>query len=466
MEKQQKVWIGVAAAAVLSAAGLGTLIYLEQGNIEDARAEVATLKTKIAQARKTIEGTAGLEQEVIVLREVSTVIDQILPSIEDLNVLNENFHSYATQAEVRATSVKLKADRSGGRGPALDFEKVGYTLNLEGGIFQFLDFLNLIETHKSFLAVPSFKVSSSTRQQIDRLGEARHKIQVDVETYTYSRKSALQPVRIEGYARKRDLLTTEINRRRKALTVGRYRYRGDRGRRDPWIDPRVPLMGPENGWAVPDQLAKVDELSALTAEAMQRWLAVEGAQNVLDRLVKRDELEAKLGELDEELRRIEAEGAISYVPAQKRMEIEVYEPRMVLAGYLDKRPEIGPTRAELESVVTQMVHHIELLEYALALKVFKDMESSLDMVVDDPVRNAIAAQMRELATEAETLHDFAAIELEFGGSVFIGDRDPVIVVNGRSRTVGDEVAPGLEIAAIRKNEVDFYFRGFVLTRVH
>jgi hypothetical protein len=250
------------------------------------------------------------------------------------------------------------------------------------------------------------------------------------------------------------------------LTVGRYRYRGDRGRRDPWIDPRVPLMGPENGWAVPDQLAKVDELSALTAEAMQRWLAVEGAQNVLDRLVKRDELEAKLGELDEELRRIEAEGAISYVPAQKRMEIEVYEPRMVLAGYLDKRPEIGPTRAELESVVTQMVHHIELLEYALALKVFKDMESSLDMVVDDPVRNAIAAQMRELATEAETLHDFAAIELEFGGSVFIGDRDPVIVVNGRSRTVGDEVAPGLEIAAIRKNEVDFYFRGFVLTRVH
>lgn len=466
MDKDKKVWIGVAAVTALIGISLVTLIYMKQGDIDTAQQEVAGLETKIGAARKTIEGTASLEQEVIVLREVSTVIEQILPSVEDLNGLNDDFHQYATDAQVRATAFKLKPDRgAGARGSKLDFEKVGYTLNLEGGIFQFLDFLNRIETHHSFLAIPSFKVSSSTRQVVDRHGEARHQILVDVETYTYSSKDDLQPVHIEGYVRKRDLLAAEVNRRRKALTVGRYDFRGGRGRRDPWIDPRVPEIGEDDGWPVPDQLAKVDELAAMAGEAVQQWQAVGGAQNVLDRMVKKDELHAMLGELDEELRRVEAEGAITYVPAQKRLESEVYGPRAKLADDLESGPATGPTMAELKAIQAQMISHIEHGEYELALQVYGPTKVELEFVSSDPVRNEVAMVIHDLAVEAETLRDFNAIGLVFTGSFFIGTR-AAIVINGRPRTVGDTLQQDLEVADIRENEIDFYFRGFVLTRVY
>jgi hypothetical protein len=113
-----------------------------------------------------------------------------------------------------------------------------------------------------------------------------------------------------------------------------------------------------------------------------------------------------------------------------------------------------------------MVEHIGLGEYGLALQAFNVMEPALEEVEGDPVREALARELRELAHEAKTIRDFENIELDFGGSIIIGDRPPVILINGLSRQKGDVVAPGLEIAEIRKDEVDFYFRGFVLTRVY
>lgn len=464
MDKDKRAWAWIGASTALLGLTLGSMIYMRQGEIEAAQQEVATLKAQISSSRKTVEGTSGLEQEVIVLREVANAINQILPGEEDLNGLNDDFHRYATDASVRATAFKPKPDR-GVSGAKLDFEKVVYTLNLEGGIFQFLDFLNRIETHHRFLAIPSFRVTSSTRQELDNHGEARHQIQMDVETYTYSSRGALQPVRIEGYERKRDLLSAEIGRRRKALTVGRYAYRGDRGRRDPWIDPRVPELGDGEGWPVRDQLAKVDDLAAMMVDVSQQWTAVGEAQDVLERMVKKDSLLGMLGDLDEELRRVSAEGAITYVPAQRRLESEVYAPRALLADELDSGPSAGLTMGELEVIQEQMINHIDRGEYSLALQVYVPMRSELDFVASDPARSGPAMLIHDLAVEAETLRDFSEIQLNFSGSFFIGKK-AAIVINGRPRTVGDALQSGLEIAEIRKNEVDFYFRGFVLTRVY
>ena len=40
----------------------------------------------------------------------------------------------------------------------------------------------------------------------------------------------------------------------------------------------------------------------------------------------------------------------------------------------------------------------------------------------------------------------------------------MVVLNGRNWSVGDVVPPALEVLEIRSREVDFVFRGFVLTR--
>lgn len=465
---EKKVWIGIVAGSVLAAAGIGSLIYFQEGDIESARQDIENVKTRINTSRSTIKGTPDLEHEVIVLREISETINQILPTTEDLTNLIDDFYQYATDSSVRSTSFKRKPDRSNGRGAAKAFEKVGYTLTLEGGIFEFLDFLNRIETHSRFMGVPSFKVSSVTRQQLEREGEALHKIQVDVETYTYTTKGTANPVKIDGYARKRDLLAGEINRRRKALTLSTFNYRGDRGRRDPWIDPRVPENDGPLTMPVQEQLHKVDELAAMLVTAQERWTEVQGAQNVLDRMVKKDELAQVMAALDEELRRLESTGAITYVPAQKRLQNEVYDAREMLLMAIEMEPDqTGPRRAEMDELLASMSEHIQLGEYELALQAFNVMEPALDEIDgEDLIRQALAEELRALALEAKTVRDFQNIELEFGGSIIIGDGSPVILINGLSYQIGDSVAPGLEVAAIRKEEVDFYFRGFVLTRVY
>ena len=464
---EKKVWIGIAVGTVLAAAGVGALIYFKQQDIELARQDVANLKTKIGAARKTVEGTPQLEHQVIVAREISEVIEEILPNTEDLNRLIDDFYQYATDSEVTPTSFKRVPDRTAGRGAKKAFEKVGYTLTLEGGIFQFLDFLQKIETHSRFMSVPSFKITSATRQQMERVGEALHKIQVDVETYTYTTKGVANAVAIEGYARKRDLLAGEINRHRKSLKLATFLYRGERGRRDPWIDPRVPSAVQDGGATVQEQMQKVEELAALMVSAHQKWTEVQSAENVLDRMVKRDELTQILGVLDEELRRIEAKSYISYVPAQSRLQAEVYDPRQALMLAIEAEPGMpGPRRAEMEQLIGSMSDHISQGEYDLALQAFKVMEPALEEVKGDPVREALEGELRQLALEAKTLRDFENIELDFGGSIIIGGRPPVILINGVSYQEGDVVGPGLEIASIRKGEVDFYFRGFVLTRAY
>ena len=464
---EKKVWIGIITGSLLMATGFSSMIYFEEEDIAASREEIGVLKQQIDSSRETIKTTPDLENEVIVLREISETIKQILPTEEDLTNLIFEFHEYAKASKVNPTSFRLKNSGGGNfRGPKA-FEKVGYTLALESGIFEFLDFLNKVETHGRFMGVPSFDIDSVTRAALEKNGEVRHKINVDVETYTYTTNSTADAVRIDGYNRKRDLLTGEIGRRRKALTLSTFHYRGDRGRRDPWIDPRVPANGPGQGIPVTDQLSKVDELSSLMTDASSKWDQVVGAENVVDRMVKRDELAQILSALDEELRRVEANAIITYVPAQKRLLNEVYEPKEALLMAIEMEPgTTGPRRAEMEALYASMSEHIDLAEYDLAIQAFTVMEPLLDEVEGDPIREALADELRILAQEAETVRDFEEIELRFGGSIIIGDGSPVILINGLSYQVGDFVAPGLEVAEIRKDEVDFYFRGFVLTRAY
>lgn len=462
----KKMWAGLVGGGLLLAAGAGTLIYYKAEDIEIARGEVAKLQTSIDNARTTIEGTGVLEREVIVLREMSEVIHQILPDSEEVNNLIHTLHEYAGQASVRTTSYKRKPDHQ--RGRKADFDKVAYTLTLEGDTFQFLDLLNRIETHSRFIAVPSFKLSAATRKQIEDNGVAQHKIQLDLETYKFEPKAHAQTVQIEGYARKRDLLAGEINRRRQKLTtLSSYTFRGARGRRDPWIDPRVPTnVEDESLLSVQEQMDLVEEMRVRMDGAREQWAAVENAVNVLAAMIARRDLEETLARIEEDLRRIEAESQISYVPAQKRLKNDVYDPLDELRREVtESQGLLGPSKEMLVEVADAMARHIDEGEYELALDTFETIQGSLDLVKGDPVRAKLADRVRQRAEDARTLRDFQQIEMEIGGVAIIEGMPPAIIINGRSLTIGDVVGSELEITEIRPNEIDFYFRGLILTRV-
>jgi Tfp pilus assembly protein PilO len=469
---EKKVWIGIAVCGLIVAAGLGYFVRGEKLSIAASQDSVTALRAQIDKARTTVRGTPELEREVIVLREIADRIKEVLPDTKDLNDLIRNFQDYSRDTGVRPSSFKPKdAAKDRGKGKAVSaFEKVAYTLNLEADLFQFLDFLNRIETHRRFMSVNSFKIDATTRRKLEEDGVASHRIQMEVETYKYVPKAGdMDEVRIEGYERKRDLLAGEINRRRQALTIATYSYRGSRGRRDPLIDPRVPVRVEDpNAWTVQRQMEEVDELVRRVEEAMvfwEAWRKADGPGTVLERMVQRAELEKTLAMLADDLRRIDGEKKVNYKPAETRLQLNVVDPLALLRKELeDTRAIAGPSREELEQVGASMERDILAGEYDSALSAFKAVSDGLELIQRDPPREELADWLRQLAFDAETLRDFAKIKLTMGGYAIIEDNPPVVIINGRSRTIGDPVGNDLIVEAIRPAEVDFIFRGVVLTR--
>ena len=463
LDRNRKLTLAVAGAVVLLGA-LGWAIQDQREQIALAEDEVARLSTEVSTTRRTIESTPEKEREVIVLRELDPVFAQILPDSTEVSQLLRQFYQYSAEAGIQLKEVQARPEPVRGKKPS-DFSKASYTVGLEGDTFQFLEFLHRLETHQRFMAVPSFSLQSASRQQMEKEGHPSHRVQMDIETYVYAPTDLGNTARIEGYERKRDLLAGEINRRRQALTLSRFAYRGPRGRRDPWIDPRVPVADNPSGLSVPEQNAKVEELTALLERARGEWGEVQAAPDVLSRMLLRRDLMGTLALLQDGLLAIDEQGLVTFTPAAKRLDLEVREPLVALQLEIDETTYVeGPTREELEQVLSSMQRHLAEGAYGMALAVFGEVADGLALVAGDPPRESLAARLGVLAEEAEVLRDFEAVELDFGGQALIQGRDAVVVLNGRSWTAGDVVPPGLEVLEIRSREVDFAFRGFVLTR--
>ncbi len=261
MNNDRRIWVGVFGGSGALFLALGALIYFEQQRIDEEEQQVAQLQTEIQTSRKLIEGTPGLEREVIVLREVSEVIKGILPDTADVNNLVHTFQDFSNQSNVRIRGLKKKPASRGAQAKKGAFDEVAYTLTLEADAFEFLDFLDLIASHSRFMRVPEFRFSAAGRNQVEADGIAAHKVRLDVETFVYEPGKGAVPVKIEGYERKRDLMLGEVNRRRQDLTVAGYSYPGARGRRDPWVDPRVPVLGDsDSAFTVQEQMEIVQGL--------------------------------------------------------------------------------------------------------------------------------------------------------------------------------------------------------------
>ena len=262
MKNPKRFWMGLLGGGALAGAGCGYLIFNEYSSIDAAREAVANTRASIEVARKTLTGTPQLEREVIVLRETEEAIKELLPDEQDVNNFVRDLRRFEEDSGVRITALKKKPAEALGRKKSKDdFDKVAYQLTFEADAFQTLSFTDDIESHSRFMSIPVFKLQAAPRRDVEETGVAAHKVQLDVETYVYRPQTEFKPVKIEGYARKRELLLGEISKHRDAVAVEGYHYGGQRGRRDPWIDPRVPThVNDPEAKPIPDQTAIVDNL--------------------------------------------------------------------------------------------------------------------------------------------------------------------------------------------------------------
>jgi Tfp pilus assembly protein PilO len=460
---QRRWWMWIAGGGTAAALGLGTLIWFQYEKIAEAQTQVATLRTGIDGARKLIEGTPPLEREVIVLREMSEVMKEILPDTNDVNNLVRTLQTFSEESGVRISGLKKKNADSRDKS---DFDKVAYTLSLEGDAFQLLDFLDLIESHSRFMRVPNFKITAAQRAQMEKEGVPSHKVQLDVETYVYEPKKDAKPVRIDGYDRKRDLLMGEINRRRQGLTLSTYIYRGARGRRDPWIDPRVPVIGDgTSALTVQEQMDIVQQLTDRTQAVIATWERLKlPTENTIEAMLLRSELEEQLARLEEDVNRIVAEKSVRYVPSERRLNLEVVD---VIAGLhkelSDSALGSGPSENMLRQIEETLTRHQDKGEYKLMIDAYAAVDSQLKVAEADPLRRPIVDRIKDLVLEARTVLDFEQIELSVDGLAIVEGR-ALIVVNGKAVEEGDMVDRETLVHRIRPEEVEFIFRGVVFAK--
>lgn len=462
-EKRLLTWL--VGGGALAAIGIGALVYFEYGAIDESRAAVADLKVGIGASRKILTGTGALEREVIVLRETDEVIKEILPDEQDVNNLVRDLSHFQEEAGIKITGLKKKGPDNA-RKEKTDFDKVGYQLNLEADSFQLLSFLDKVESHSRFMRVPDFKLNAAPRRQVEDTGVPRHKVSLDVETYVYKPQNGPAPVKIDGYARKRELLLGEINRRRQALQVSSYIYRGQRGRRDPWVDPRVPLQSEqESPIPVEEQIRIVDELVLRTQQVLALWERLPQCVSIIEEMTLRAQLEESLAKLEEDVRLVKTEGNIRYVPSARRLDNEVDVPVKELRVAISSTPgQDGPSKESLVEVIETMKGNLVRGEFKEAQYAFDTVESRLGKAEADPLREPFVAQLRQLDITAKDLEDFSKLSIKVDAIVYGEGRPSVIVINGKTLAEGDQLGKDLIIRSIKPGVIEFLFRGMVLER--
>jgi len=459
-EKKKKfLFIG---GSLLLAAGLGTLIYYQREGIEQRRAEVAALKKTIEEDKLVLQKTPDLVKQVIIQRETDSVIKQILSDEKDVNELSRTLNRFAQESGFTFSTVK--DDSRVNKKNKDDFERVSYTLSFDADAFQLLTFLNKLESHTRFMSITTMKLQAAGRNQYTADSVPRHRITLDLETYVYAPTGNTTEVKIDQYEKKRDLLISEISKRASELRIPAYEYRGQRARRDPWIDPRVPVDGGPT-MPIEEQIALVDGLAEKADEITKIWEEAKSADNLIKTMKLRSDLEERLALLEEEIRRVDAGGFLVFVPALKRYERGVVEVTRTVRDQMDSGDAAdGASTALLRETFEAMDRHIQAQEYELALQAFNTVESRLGLADQDPLKEPLVKNIRELRHLADTVLAFETIPLEIQGVALYEGRAPVVLINGEPLSEGEMIGEELLIQVIATDQVEFAFRGLILAR--
>jgi len=460
-EKKRKLVFG--GVSLLVAAGMGTLIYYQHEGILQRRAEVAALRHDIEEDKKLLQLTPELVKKVIIQRETDAVVKEILSDEKDVTDLARTLNKFSQDSGFTLSSVKDGTRTT--RKSKEDFERVSFSLAFEADAFQLLTFLNKIESYARFTSVTQFKLQAANRNEYTKDVLPRHKVTLDLETYVYAPTGVAKEVKIDHYDKKKELLISEISRRAAELRVPAYDYRGQRGRRDPWIDPRVPVDGGPQ-MPIEEQITLVDGLTTKAEEIQKVWDEAKKPDITLIESMKlRADLEQKLALLEEEIRRVDAGGFLVFVPALRRFDKNVVGTVAAVRDQMTKgEGGQGATTALLRETSEAMERHIDAQEYELALAAFSTVEPRLGMADQDPLREPLVKNLRELKHLAETVLEFDKIEIHVQGVALYQGRAPVALINGQPYAEGEMLGDELIVHRIHADQIEFAFRGLILAR--
>ena len=464
MNSEKKRWLITVGVSVLVAGITGFLIYSQEETIESVRLEIVSVEQQIGQDRALIKKSPDLVKKVIIQREVDAAIQEILPNESNLKDFVDTLYRFSHESNVKITSLtETNQSRAAAGGQA--FRPLGYSITFEGDAFQLLSYLNKVESGRRFMRVPNIDLRAATRGDYDGEEVPVHQIKMELESYVYNPQALGKAVEVSSYDRKKALLVSEISQRTAELRVTPYEYRGQRNRRDPWIDPRVRI---EPGQAPPTIAAQnqlVYELIALVEEAKATLEKSGETETILEEMKARSLLDQQIAFLTSEVERVERENSLVYVIAVKKFETEVVGGLAWLIAESEKSPTgLGPSEAALTQAEESMEDYINSQKFELAIDVFKTIQPGLELAELDERRLPRVQTLRELHRLSETVLSFEKIELNITGLAIYKDARPVVLINGHAVQEGELVHDEVIVRDISPELIQFAYRGVVLAR--
>ena len=465
-QKKQLLAIGGGSALLCSLAVVG--VFYVEGWVEEIQTAVTDKQTAIDAAQQKIGKIPGLEKEAIILRENLDEYVKILPDTKRLNDFARMIQQFERQSGIDGTDLLKKNERTAKGSDR--FALIEYSYDGKATLWEFLRFVNLIESYERFINISDFSIQTGGKGKEDetRDGDVVHKVRLTMQTYAYNGKAEGKDAEIPDYENQREALREEIFKRMQAIRIDKYDHKGRQGRRDVLVDPRMRADLAGDGLSTTEQRAILERY---VVEAKRLGDMLQRTKRPDTTLFDQYALEKALREgLSKIVADMEAdEQRLTYAPYRVRWAKEVVSTVDELSAMVAKNQEVQrktdpflPMK-ELDQLVTQLALDCKNGQLEEAKTRYETVASRLNVPADDP-RHELAVTAKSLHTKATTALDFSGMEIRIQGVVVDRRGRSGVLLNGEVYEEGEYVSDELLVKLVEEEQITFVFRGLTLVR--
>lgn len=470
LSENQKLGVVAGVAVLLTGLG-GAGVWWAKGLVEEKTLAIEQMNTEIKAAQAKIEKIPGAEEDVIILRENLYEYIKILPEASELNEFARVSNQFISQAGVEMTRFLPGKTSSAGRNSP--FQSHTYKIELNANLWQFLHCMSLFENYERFVQIKDFTLNSgATKRGAIGANGISHSVTMTVETYVYKASAKAKDVPIPNYDNKVEKLREEIFETRQTIAWDSYKFEGDRGRRDIFIDPRETSGGREAGPLGPsprEQREMIDEISAEIRECQEIFARLRDPNiTIFDRYTWERRLRDKLVQVEHRTEDINSRALISHVPLKLVWNREVIEPLADLQSGVNNTVENTQrdrwlAKAQMTELLARMKEDLAIGDIQGAIDRYDMVESELRVPEGDE-RYPIYGRIEGLYIRAKLADEFSALALEISGILVNEGGRSGIIVNGTVYEEGEYVDNNLLIKSVHREQVEFVYKGFTVVR--
>ena len=470
LSENQKLGVVVGVAVLLTGLG-GAGVWWAKDLVQEKVDSITLMKTEIDAAQAKIQKIPAVEQDVIILRENLYEYIKILPEESELNEFARVANQFRSQSGVVMT--RYLPGRTSSTGRSSPFQSHTYKIELRATVWQFMEFMSLFEGYERFVQIKDFTLNSGASKRGAAMAqEVLHSISLTVETYVYRSSAKSKDVAIANYANKVEKLREEIFEARQTIARPGFKFEGDRGRRDIFVDPRESSGTRKGGFGGPsprDQRKIIDDISADLDECQKIFRRLQDPNiTIFDRYTLQRRLREDLATLEREVEDINTKALISHVPLKLAWNREVIEPLSELNKSVSSAAETQQrdrwlAEAQMSELLIRMKDDLAIGDIEGAIDRYDMVEERLRVSQEDE-RYPIYARIEGLYLRAKLANEFSSLDLEISGILVNDGGRSGIIVNGTVFEEGEYVDNNLLVKSVGREQVEFVYKGFTVVR--